>query len=752
MKSLMKSLIEIIFKHSWAVIIGYVFLSVALVLGAMHIKQDNSTEGTTPKEAPIVKLNTEIDQTFGSSEATIAVLEGDIWTADSLNRLRAITRAIKNVAGIDQVTSITNVKKLVEQDGFLVSNEMFNKDNPSPQAIKAAQKYMISNYSMKSITLVSRDGRQAVIVMTNKKGADGTTLANGYHQAIKNHWTGKYEMTGSSVVTASLSDVIGQDLPILGAASAVLLLLCLLVNFRSLYGVVLPLTTVVFGVLWGLGIFGWLGGKLQALTVIAPIAVMAVGSSFSLHLLGRLYFELANGKSKQEAIRTTFSETGQGVLISGIAIVAAMMTFLLSQIEMTRGLGVLTASGVFGSLVASVLLLPALLNVLPVPVVKFDPEAPSVFGNLLRGLAVWVARYKIPIFTGSLLLLIVSAIGATRIVPNTNVMAFFPKTSPIVTGINKIEEVFGGSTSLSLRVEGNLQDPKVLEGMLALQEEAKGIAGVGTSQSFATVMRSLHETISGEASLPKNSNTIAQETLLLNPEDIAGVVTADYKMGLISFTVKTLSTAEIKQVGKQLETLAEKHLGNLAKYTVAGQAYVSLAAEAALLHDFIISVSLSILLVILIDSFVRSFKAAVVTILSLVITIALQYGVLGWLGIELNLATMLMGALALGVGDYAIHLTVRYLEELRAGHQPEYAMSQAMFTSGRSISFTALTLGAGFLPLAFASFVPVSTLGILMVFTVMIVGLASLTLLPAACLIFLRSFGSSPVLVAQSTD
>ncbi len=194
-----------------------------------------------------------------------------------------------------------------------------------------------------------------------------------------------------------------------------------------------------------------------------------------------------------------------------------------------------------------------------------------------------------------------------------------------------------------------------------------------------------------------------------------------------------------------IEVAGDATLGHYAKLGYTGSTPLQLAIEDSLLHDFLISLSLAIVLVIIIDSFVRSFRAAVVTISALLLTIALQYGLLGFLGIPLDLSTMLLGALAIGVGDYAIHLTVRYMEERRAGRAPEAAMSQALHSSGRSILFTALTLGAGFLALVVSQFVPVRTLGSLMAFTVVSVGTASLTLLPAACLVFLRNpRGSAP--------
>jgi uncharacterized protein len=128
-----------------------------------------------------------------------------------------------------------------------------------------------------------------------------------------------------------------------------------------------------------------------------------------------------------------------------------------------------------------------------------------------------------------------------------------------------------------------------------------------------------------------------------------------------------------------------------------------------------------------------------VTSIVLVSTIILQYGSLGLMGLPLNLATALAGALAIGVGDYAIHFTVRYLEDRRNGLTPEDAVVMTTTTSGRSIFFTALTIGGGFAALIFSKIVPVATLGGIMIMTVFIVGIATLTLLPAACVVFLRN-------------
>src|SRR5690606_8303212 len=204
----------------------------------------------------------------------------------------------------------------------------------------------------------------------------------------------------------------------------------------------------------------------------------------------------------------------------------------------------------------------------------------------------------------------------------------------------------------------------------------------------------------GKVGLPATREAVAQELLIYqlsgDPQAISQYLTLDSTMGLVDLSIATGSTKQQRAVVGQIDALATEILGGTLEHSFAGSTMMQLAIEDSLLHDFILSLSLAVLLVIIIDSLVRSIPAALVTIVVLLLTIVVQYGVLGFLGVPLDLATMLLGALAIGVGDYAIHLTVRYMEQLRAGDTPEKAVAQAILTSGRSILFTALTLGAGF--------------------------------------------------------
>lgn len=742
----MNRLATFVLNHSRLVIALFAVATVGFLLSARQVTTNNATDALYPDHSVVADLDDQIQRTFGQHDRLLVVVEGNIYTPEAFERIRGLTRDLATVDGAVDVTSIATAKRLEDDDGFLIVDDLVPAGTPDEAAVATARAYLETSPMYQNATLVTRDGRYASLVVELEDGIDAAAFAADVDRVVNDGWEGPYALAGQAFTSKELQAIIGRDLPVLGATALAIILLLLFLNFRTWHGTLLPFVQIFLGVIWGMGSFHLLGHELMALTVIGPIAVMAVGSSFSLHLLGRFYYELAHRRdwqtSKRDAIRAMVEETGLGVTISGLAIAAAMSTFLLSDLAMVRGLGLVAALGVLSALLASMLLLPALLNVLPAPRRVGDPESPGAIGGFLRHLAGWVTRRRVAVLAGSALIVAIGVLGATRIVPNTSILAFFPESGPTRTSVATVEKVVGGSSVITAWVEGDMTDPQVLAALERFQAGASSLEGVGPSQSIANVLRALHVTLTGEDALPPTQQAVAQELLLYQSSgdvsDLTRFVTLDYQQGLVTMSAESMSTTRIAALEGELEAVAAASFGDLASVRFAGQPLLELEIERAMRHDFLISLTLAIALVIVIDSFVRSFRAAAVTILALLATVALQYGLLGWAGIPLNLATMLMGALAIGVGDYAIHLTVRYMEERRNGLDPEAAIDHALYTSGRQIVFTALTLGGGFAALIFANFVPVATLGSLMVLTVGLVGIATLTLLPAAALTVLR--------------
>ncbi len=735
---------EAMLRKSLWVVLAFALVTVVMVVGAKRIVKDTSAEAMNPDHNAIVELNDSINRDFNVGRNEIFVLHADsVFTPKHLTEIRAITAGLEAVHGVKKVTSLTNASRLVESDGVLSSGDMVPADNPGEEEIAGIRRYLDTNYLFKSGFLAARDGSSTNIVVEFEDSADLPTIMADMVRPVEAHWTSTYDLTGIPSLESYLLDAVKIDLPFLGGLAIFVILLMFVINYRSFLGVWLPLLQILVGLVWGAGSFGWIGMKFQSLTIIAPIAILAVGSSFSLHLLGRYFLELSRGREKRKAILEVMNHTALGVFVSGLAITASMLTFLLSDLGMVRGLGLFSALGVFAAMISSLTLFPALLQILPAPKVRVRLEEGGGLGKALGGLGRWIAARPKAVLGSGAALLLVASFGIFLIVPNTSLIGFVRPDSSVILGMKAVDKAFGGSTSARMLVDGDLHDPELLKALLAYQEDVRSIPGVGPSTSIATLMRTLHETLTGEAGMPQTQNLVAQELLVYESsgsvDDLTSLVNLDFTQGIVTFITPRLSTHETKALFAKLQQRADLIIGDRALFQFAGDVLTETAIEAVIIRDFIISLTLALALVILIDSLIRSLRAALVTIIVLASTIILQYGVMGLAGLPFNLATALAGALAIGVGDYAIHLTVRYMEDRKSGLSPEEAIATALSTSGRSVAFTAMTIGGGFTALIFSRIMPVATLGGVMVLTVVLVGAATLTLLPAACVLFLRN-------------
>ncbi len=738
-----KRVFDFTLRHSWLMIGIFVVVSVLMGIGVSRLKINYSIDSFMPEGNALYQKTRAVDEAYNTGRAVIAALfADDVFTPANLRSLRGLTEDLSNLEGVIRVVSLTNTQRMSEVDGMLVTSDMVPNDDPSPEDIAGIKNYLSTSYALKDGLLVAKDGKSATVIVTMEHGLDESAMSSRIEALIGQHWAGRHEITGAPVLGSAILSIM-KGVPLLAVIALVVILVFLALNFRSPIGVVLPLVQLLVGLLWGMGFIGWTGKSFVALMAISPIAILAVGSSFSLHLLGRYFLELSLGRDKKTAIRAMVTETGLGVFVSGLAISASILTFLLSELAMIRDMGLLTAAGILSCTLAALFLLPALLTILPAPKIRKNTFGNGGLTRPLRRLGRAIGtRPKLVLMIGAALVL-ASIVGMFRIVPDTSLVAYFPRDSAAMRGMQAVEQTFGGSAQVDIVVDGDLQDPELLKRMLRFQEEARSIPGVGPVQSLATVVRTLHETLTGEPGMPSTREMVSQELLVYQSsgsvDDVTSTANLDFTQGLVTVVVTQDSSHNTRVLVSRLEELAKKEIGDKATIEVMGDSLIQAMIEDILLKDFIISLTLAVVLVFLIDSLIRSFRAALVTITVLIFTIALQYGILGLFGLTFTMATALMGALAIGVGDYAIHLTVRYMEDRRKGLPPEQAVETAISTSGRSILFTSLTLAGGFAVLGFSPFVPVADLGKLMVFTVFAVGAASLTLLPAACLLFLRN-------------
>src|SRR5690606_25163568 len=189
-----------------------------------------------------------------------------------------------------------------------------------------------------------------------------------------------------------------------------------------------------------------------------------------------------------------------------------------------------------------------------------DSEAPGAIAGVLRWLGAFVARRRTAILVSSVVLALVAGFGITRIEANTAVLDYFKADSAIRLDYDKVEAALGGSSQVQVLVTGDLGDPATLQALADFQARVDELPGTGPSNSIATVLSAIHETLTGEVGLPATREAVAQELLIYqlsgDPQAISQYLTLDSTMGLVDLSIATGSTKQQRAVVGQIDALA----------------------------------------------------------------------------------------------------------------------------------------------------------------------------------------------------
>jgi predicted RND superfamily exporter protein len=243
--------------------------------------------------------------------------------------------------------------------------------------------------------------------------------------------------------------------------------------------------------------------------------------------------------------------------------------------------------------------------------------------------------------------------------------------------------------------------------------------------------------------VPDSRDAVAQYFELYafsgEPEDLEKLVDFPFEHALVTARIATSSTPELERV---IERVKEIVAGDPAVRYVGGMAPVLTELGQEVVRGQYLSLALALLAVsTLLMLLFRSPVAGLISAIPLALSALALLGLMGFLGIQLNMATALFSSIMIGVGvDYTIHFLWRYREERRAGAAEGLAVRRTLVTSGRGIVFNALSVIVGFTAFLASGFVPVRFFGLLVIISIAACLVGALVLVPAICIVFRPRF------------
>ncbi len=743
----MSQLARFVVRVPWVFIALFVGVTLAVGSNLRNVVIDSEVKSQLPPDIPSLINARAIEGRFGGTEMVLVVLEApDVTEPAVLEQLREIHDDLSELDAVEKVLSVYSTPDISRVDGqFHVSVGL--EELPSSAEEQAALREALKANDMVYGNVVARDFTAlSAIALLSSKSTDSETI-DAVREVMAAHPSpATLSLGGMPSVRVNVSRDIRSDVGRFVPIGLFIVLAFLYVCFRQVRGVLLPFSVVVMSVIVAMGLIPVFGWKVQMVTVVLPVILLAVANDYGIHLMAKLQEENTHASSHtpQEMAVLVVEDLGTPVIAAGITTIAGLLCLTTHIIVPAAQLGILAAIGVGFALLASLMFIPAVLAVLPLP----EPVATGhdEEGSLLdRGL-VHVAH-----FVAHSPRLVVAAVGGTALVASlglaflqvdTNPVNYYPSGAEVAVTSDKINRYFGGSTEVSLMVEGDIKSPEVMSAIDAVSTELSELPQVGYQSSIASVVKSMHAAVLGEGhyAVPAERPMISQLFLLLSsgsdPEDFERMVDFDHEHALITVRVNNLSTQEIAAVVEAAEASRDKHLAGYPT-TIGGFGYVFAELVDAVVEGQILSLGLSLVLVLILVAIAfRSPVAGLFAVLPLGMAMPVLFGLMGYLGIELNIVTAMLSSIMIGVGvDYTIHFLWRYRAERREGLEPALAVRRTLTTAGRGIVFNALSVVVGFAVLLISNFLPVKFFGFLVVVSISACLVGALALLPALVLL-----------------
>jgi uncharacterized protein len=734
----MEKMFKTVLKFKWLIIFMVVGITAFLAYQIPKIRINSDVISSLPDNDPDAVLLKKIGAQFGGNRMGMIILESDnIFTPVVLDHVRQITDTVSLIEGISSVTSVTNMMDIKSgENGMEIGQLIDENDLPeSPEDFNALKKRLLSK-DMYRGSVVSEDGTATIILFTLFDDADIQSVAKAVKEKTESlHLPERMYYAGSPMMITSIAHLISADLTRLLPVAFLLIALVLFLGFRSLRGVLLPLLTAIIAILWVLGIMSLTGSEMSMVSNNIPIVLLAVGTAYAIHVLNRIDQVKGN---LDRAIIVALTYVTIPVILAALTTIAGFVSFIFgSYLTMIRDFGIYTALGTFIALALSLFFVPAVISVFSwkninktredrkgkayLSIYFLDPVQKLLFKRTKAILVFWI------------LLTVVSIGGVFLIKRNVDIRNYFKKNNPTRIAEDIMTSKFGGTKPVFVLFKGDIQSPELLNTMLRAEEYMKQNPGVVTTQSVADLIVELNDALNEGKNIPDEKDKIEQLWFLLDgSEMMQKFVSEDQSEAIIISKFLSPENSDKKEFGVYMEKFIKENSTAACTIEITGMPFIDVTMDKSLIYSQLGSLTIALIFVIIIvGAILRSFIAGLFAAIPIISAIIILFGVMGYAGIPLNIVTVLVASIAVGIGiDYSIHVITHFNDSIKRGASISHALKDTIGISGKAIIINVSSVSVGFLVLLFSEMVPLQYFGLLIFLSMVASGLAALTFLP----------------------
>ena len=749
-------------KRPYAVILAIILITAALGTGISRISMATDQAAFLPEGKESIIASQLVFEEFGGQALETILIEGDVATLEGIYALDSLKKSILDDPQLEgYALSVTYYYDMYASEGMLPSQI-------NPQSYATLQQILSADALLESPRVIGRaiteDYRYALMsvrVASDLSEAEAVEPTRRLEELVQSFSDEEEELaawvTGDYSIMLDNMETISKDNAVLMPLAAAFIVVVLLLVFRKVTDVIFPFATIAVALIWIMGAMGYLGIPFTSILVALAPLLLGITIDYAIHILFRYNEERRSGESVETATRQCLRHTGTAVFLSAGTTVFGFLSFGISELPPMRDFGLLAVLGIICSFVLVVTLLPAL-------VVLRDRRSQHVMNKRSAGtmeaLSERMMRSLVSISlhrrTAVFAIAAIITAGSLAVMPQVETTINWEDMNPSDTEsfviLEQIADVFGSSSgggNLLVVVEGDLLTPSVLQEVVALEADLRGIAGTNAegapfiSSPFAVQSYADMIVQANNGKIPTSSQQIetilqlalsSPETYQLFASSIVMDPTSPYYqgLGLISIQAAAMSEQDIDVVVTQVRNIVSEHEGGAASYRVTGGFAIVSDIFGGISSTQLRTTLLALILCfIVVTLLLRSPFYGALSLLPVALTISWEFLILWALGWSFDLFTVMISALIVGLGiDFAVHIIHRFDEEVSQGKDTEEAIGAVVVNVGKALSSTTVTTAGAFAIIGLSIMPIMARFGILTAVTIVFSFLIALFVLP----------------------
>ncbi len=583
---------------------------------------------------------------------------------------------------------------------------------------------------------------------------------------------GALHLGGVTMITDDMVSFIKNDLLVFGIGVFVFLVVMLSIIFRKPRWVILPLLSCAFAGALMIGLLGLVGWNVTVISSNFISLMLIITMSMNVHLVVR-YRQLRNDLpdlNQQDLVMEMASKMVWPCLYTALTTIMAFGSLVVSGIKPVIDFGWMMTIGLTVTFVTTFLLFPALLVLMKKP--ELEQDKLDGF-QMMHTLSVFTVNHGNKILLLSVVLVMVSGIGISKLEVENSFINYFSKDTEIYRGLKLIDDKLGGTTSLDIILKFEEEPEEELSGDLADEEDdfnfdfGGGAEGDPADYWFTPDklddVKKIHDYLEG---LPAVGKVLSLASLIRVGEDVnqgefdafeLAIVYKRMPEDLKSSMIDPYISIEDNEARINLRILDS--LENLRRKELLEQIHSDLTGKMGFSEDRIaisgllvlynnmlqslfksqiltlgvVMVGIALMLLVLF----RSVPLAIIGIIPNILAAGIILGLMGWFRIPLDMMTITIAAITIGIAvDNSIHYIYRFREEFARRQDYIETLHYCHANIGKAVFYTAVTIIVGFSILVMSNFIPTIYFGLLTAFAMLVAFFAALTLLPKLILIW----------------